>query len=235
VELRAGDLLLLEARPAFLSRQRGMSDFVLISALDDEPTNHRGAKRAWLVLAGVVGTATFGVLDMVTAALLGAGAMIALRCLSLTEARRALDYTVILTIAGSFAVGEALQVTGAAQYLAGYMLQLAGGNPVLLLVLTYTTVTLLTELITNNAAALMVLPIVLASVSALGLRPEPFVIAVMIGASASFATPLGYQTNLMVYGPGGYRFNDFLRAGIPLNLIAGVATVCSILWFWPLR
>ncbi len=235
VELHAGDLLLLEARPAFLSRQRGMSDFVLVSALDDEPTNHRGAKRAWLVLAGVVSSATFGVLDMVTAALLGAGAMIALGCLSLTEARRALDYTVILTIAGSFAVAEALRHTGAADYLAGYMLQLAGDNPVLLLVVTYATVMLLTELITNNAAALIVLPIVLASVEALGLRAEPFVIAVMIGASASFATPLGYQTNLMVYGPGGYRFNDFLRAGIPLNLIAGVTTVSSILWFWPLQ
>jgi di/tricarboxylate transporter len=235
IELRAGDLLLLEARPAFLSRQRGMSDFVLVSALDDEPTNHRAARRAWLVLAAIVASATSGLLDMVTAALLGAGAMIGLRCLSLNEARRALDYSVILTIAGSFAVGAALQQTGAAEYLAGYLLRLAGDSPILLLVLTYATVMLLTELITNNAAALIVLPIVLASVASLQLRAEPYVIAVMIGASASFATPLGYQTNLMVYGPGGYRFNDFLRGGIPLNILAGVATISGILWYWPLR
>jgi di/tricarboxylate transporter len=235
VELVPGDLLLLEARPAFLSRQRGMSDFVLVSALDDEPTNHRAAWRAWLVLGGVVATASAGLLDMVTAALLGAGAMIVLRCLSLNEARRALDYTVILTIAGSFAVGAALQQTGAADYLAGYLLRLAGDSPVLLLVLTYATVMLLTELITNNAAALIVLPIVLASTQSLHLRAEPYVIAVMIGASASFATPIGYQTNLMVYGPGGYRFNDFLRAGIPLNLVAAVTTIAAIVWFWPLR
>ena len=114
-------------------------------------------------------------------------------------------------------------------------MRLAGDSPALLLVLTYATVMLLTELITNNAAALIVLPIVLASTQSLHLNSEPYVIAVMVGASASFATPLGYQTNLMVYGPGGYRFNDFLRAGIPLNLVAGITTVAGILWFWPLR
>ena len=125
-------------------------------------------------------------------------------------------------------------MSGAAQYLATSLLDLAGGNPLLLLILTYTVVSLLTEVITNNAAALLVLPIAFAVSTALQLPPEPFVVAVMFAASASFATPIGYQTNLMVYGPGGYRFTDFLRFGVPLNLTMAVISLIVIPRIWPL-
>ncbi len=234
IALRPGDLLLLEARPAFVTRHKGESDFLLVSELDGEPTNHTKAITAWLILAAVVGLAATGITDMLTASLLGAGAMVISGCLNMNQARRSIDLSVILTIAGSFALGTALDHTGAAKLLADEMLVLAAGDALMLLVLTYVTVSVLTEIITNNAAALIVLPITLSFTQTLGLNPEPYVVAVMFAASASFATPLGYQTNLMVYGPGGYRFSDFFRAGVPLNLIAGAVTVLVIPMIWPL-
>jgi len=236
IELRAGDLLLLEARPAFVTRQKGESDFLLVSELSGEdPPNHDGAVKAWAILAGVVVLATCGVTDMLAASLLGAGAMVVCGCLNMNQARRSIDLGVVLTIAGSFALGTALQETGAANLVASQVLTLANGDALALLALTYVTVSLLTEIITNNAAALIVLPIVLALTETLGLNAEPFVVVVMFAASASFATPLGYQTNLMVYGPGGYRFTDFFRAGVPMNIVAGIATVTMIPLIWPLR
>lgn len=233
IRLRTGDLLLLEARPVFVTRQQGRSDFLLLSDLDADTPKHGRAAWSWGILVAVVGLAALDIVDILPAALLGAGAMVATRCLNVSEARRAIDIPVLLTIAGGFALGEGLRVSGAAGYLASALLDLAHGNPVLLLALTYVVVSLLTEVITNNAAALLVLPIAIALASHLALPPEPFVVAVMFAASASFATPIGYQTNLMVYGPGGYRFLDFVRVGLPLNVIAGCVTIPMILWVWP--
>jgi di/tricarboxylate transporter len=233
IELRAGDLLLLEARPVFVTRQQGRSDFLLLSDLDADTPKHGRATWSWGILIAVIGLAALEIVDVLPAALMGAAAMIATRCLSFADARRALDIPVLLTIAGSFALGEGLRASGAAGYLATALLDLADGNAVWLLVMTYVVVSLLTEVITNNAAALLVLPIAIAIAGSLALPPEPFVIAVMFAASASFATPIGYQTNLMVYGPGGYRFLDFVRVGLPLNVLAGCATIPAILWLWP--
>ncbi|MEQ9465660.1 MAG: SLC13 family permease, partial [Haliea sp.] len=129
----------------------------------------------------------------------------------------------------------ALDQSGAALFLAQTLIGLAGDRPWLLLVLTYATVSLLTEVITNNAAAILMLPIVLGMTASVGLDATPFVLAIMMAASASFATPLGYQTNLMVYGPGGYRFTDFLRVGVPMNLFIGAVTLGVLLLGWPLQ
>src|SRR5690606_1555238 len=111
----------------------------------------------------------------------------------------------------------------------------SGDRPWVMLIMSYVTVMLLTEIITNNAAAMLMLPTVLAMTQSAGLNTEPFVFAVMMTASASFATPIGYQTNLMVYGPGNYRFTDFLRVGIPMNLVVGTTTVITLIIGWPLR
>ena len=121
-----------------------------------------------------------------------------------------------------------------AAFLAENIVGLSGGRPWLLLLLTYATVSMMTETITNNAAAVIMVPIVLAMTGQAGLDPEPFMLAVMMAASASFATPLGYQTNLMVYGPGGYRFSDFVRIGVPMNIVIGAATVGILLLLYPL-
>jgi len=156
-------------------------------------------------------------------------------CCSIHQATRGLDLPVLTTIAASFALGQGLEKTGVAASLATNMLELGLGYPVLLIILTYVAISLLTEVITNNAAAILTLPIVLRVAESAQLDPAPFVITVMMAASASFATPLGYQTNLMVYGPGGYKFQDFLRVGIPMNIIVGVATVTATLLVWPLQ
>jgi len=130
-------------------------------------------------------------------------------------------------------VGLALQTTGAAGDIAGQMINLAGGHPWIALAIIYAFTLVVTELITNNAAAAIMFPFALVTAQALGVNYMPFVIAVMMAASAGFATPIGYQTNLMVYGPGGYRFTDYLRFGAPLNLLVGAITVTLAPLIWP--
>lgn len=232
--IQPGDTMLLEARPAFVTRQRYNKDFLVVNDLDKEPPRHEKALLSWLILGVAVVAAGFGVISMLNAALLAVGAMIISGCLSLSQAEKSLDMPVLITIAASFALGTALEKTGVAATLAENIVALSGGRPWLLLVLTYTAVTLLTETITNNAAAVIMVPLALAITQQAGLNPEPFMLAIMIAASASFATPLGYQTNLMVYGPGSYRFSDFLRAGIPMNIVVGVTALATLLLFWPL-
>lgn len=231
--LEAGDTLLLEARPAFVTRQRYNKDFLLINDLDSEPLRHDRAWIAWLILVGVVAAAGFNLISMLNASLLGAGLMLITGCCSMNQAEKSLDIGVILTIAASFALGGALMETGVANYLADNIVSLSGGHYLLLLILIYFTVSLLTEIVTNNAAALIMLPIALEICEKSGFESTPFVFAIMMAASASFATPIGYQCNLMVYGPGGYRFNDFLRIGIPMNLVVGAATVTVLYFLWP--
>lgn len=232
--LEAGDTLLLEARPAFVTRQRYNRDFLLVNDLEAETPRHNRAWLAWGILVAIVVSAGFGLISMLTASLIGAGLMIITGCCSINQAEKSLDLTVIITIAASFALGAALQKTGVAEFLAQNIIELSGGKPWLMLILIYVSVSILTEVITNNAAALMILPIALEMTEKSGLNNEPFVFAVMIGASASFATPLGYQTNLMVYGPGGYRFSDFLRVGLPMNFFMGVVTITTLLIGWDL-
>lgn len=232
--LQAGDTLLLEARPAFVTRQRYNKDFLLINDLNTESPRHERAYVAWAILIGIITAASFEVISMLNGALLGAGLMILTGCCSANQAEKSLDLTVIITIASSFALGMALEKTGVAKYLANNIVELSGGTPWLLLILTYVSISILTEVITNNAAALLMLPIVLEITEKADLNNVPFVFAIMMAASASFATPLGYQTNMMVYGPGEYRFADFLRVGIPMNIVTAVVTLSVLLIGWPL-
>ncbi|MDX1756485.1 MAG: SLC13 family permease [Marinobacter sp.] len=228
IRLKPGDVLLLEARPAFISRQRYAKDFLLINDLDTQTPRHDRAYLSWGILLALVGAAAMGVLSMLNAALVGAALMIVTGCCSVGQAQKAVDVPVLLTIAASFALGAALESTGAAGYMATEILTLSAGHPWLTLLLVYLVVSVLTEVITNNAAAVLVVPVVLSMTGTLGVAPEPFVIAVMMAASASFATPLGYQTNMMVFGPGGYRFLDFVRVGLPFNLFIGLVSVVAI-------
>lgn len=228
IRLKPGDVLLLEARPAFVSRQRYAKDFLLINDLETETPRHDRAYLSWAILLLLVGAAAAGLLSMLNAALMGAALMIMTGCCSVAQAQKAVDVPVILTIAASFALGSALEVTGASSYAAEAILAVSSGHLLFTLLLVYFSVSVLTEIVTNNAAAVMVLPVVLSMTSALNVPAEPFVIAVMMAASASFATPLGYQTNMMVFGPGGYRFMDFVRVGMPMNLFIGVVTVAVI-------
>jgi len=234
IRLAAGDTLLLEARPAFVSRQRYNKDFLLVNDRGEDTPRHGQASLAWGILFFSIGLAGFGLLSLLNATLLGAALMLLSGCCTVAQAEKSLDLKVIVTIAAAFALAAALQKTGVADWMATNVVALSGGRGWLLLVLVYFSVSLLTETITNNAAALVMLPIVLAAVAQVGLDPEPFVLAIMMAASTSFATPLGYQTNLMVIGPGNYRFSDFLKVGLPMNLFVGSVTLVVLVLGWPL-
>ncbi|WP_355660361.1 SLC13 family permease [Halomonas salifodinae] len=234
IRLQPADVLLLEARPPFIERHRQSRDFLLISQVNGAARPiHEKAWLAWSILVGVVALAATGAMSMLNAAMLGAALSVLSGCCSIGAARRGLDTQVLLTIAASFGLGAALETTGAAAFLAQAGLGLADGNPWLLLIGAYLLVALLTELVTNNAAAVITFPIVMASAESLGVNPIPFVVVVMFAASASFLTPIGYQTNLMVHGPGGYRFGDFLRVGGLLNLLTALVVLTLTPLIWP--
>lgn len=234
IRLQPSDVLLLEARPAFVERHRQSQDFLLISQVNGQarPAFDR-ALRAWGILAAVVLVATTGLMSMMNAAMLGAAAALLSGCVSVRSARRGMDTQVLLTIAASFGLGAALHTSGAADAVAAGLLELVGNSPWALLVGTYVVVALLTSLVTNNAAAVITFPIAMAGADSLGVSPLPYVVVVMFAASASFLTPIGYQTNLMVMGPGGYRLRDYLRLGGPLNLLTAAVVLGLTPLFWP--
>lgn len=234
IRLEPGDTLLLDVRPPFLERHRHSSDFLLISQVSDYiPIRHDRAWLAWLILLAVVVGASFEWLSMLKAAMLGATAMLLAGCCSVSEARKSLDGQVLLAIAASVGLGKALETSGAAAGIAQGFLSLAGTEPWLVLALFYFLTVVLTELLSNNSVAVLMFPLALAIAEKLGVSFWPFIIAVMIAASMGFSTPIGYQTNLMVYGPGGYHFNDFVRFGVPLNILMGIVALIVIPLVWP--
>ncbi len=234
IRLKGGDLLLVEAEPKFDDRASASGDFLLVRSLEDStPRQHARAPLAVLILLTMVVLVTTGVYPMLVAALLAAGAMVLTRCSTLTVARRAIDWSLLIVIGASLGIGEAMSQSGAADWLAGSVLALSGGNAWLMLAAVYATTALLTAAVSNAASVALMFHIAVAGATAHELDPMPFVIAVMMAGSASFATPIGYQTNLMVYGPGGYTFRDFLRIGVPVNLAAGIGTVALTPWVFP--
>lgn len=233
IVFQVGDTLLLEASEQFVEQYRYRRDFLLVSALNDStPPDFRKAPVALGILAAMVLLSATGLLSILEAAFLAAGAMLVSGCLTATRARRSVDYSVLVVIAASFALGHAMAVTGVAQWLAGGLLGLGGLSPWLALALVYLMTALFTEVITNNAAAVFMFPVAMAVADQVGANPVPFAIAVMFAASASFITPFGYQTNLMVYGPGRYQFIDYVRIGVPMALLAALVSIVLIPWIW---
>ena len=236
IELKPGDTLLLVAGNEFIERHENSSDFLLLRPVAGAALpRHERSWVAWAILLGVIVVRGMGWLPLVTVGFVAAGLMIITRCLSLPAARASLRADVLLAIAAAFGIGRALQVSGAGAALAGGLLSTVGQDPYLLLIAVYGITMLLTEVVTHTAAAVIVFPIGLAITQSLGLNFMPFVIAITMAASASFATPIGYATNLMVYGPGGYRFTDYLRLGAPLNLLMWAVTVTIIPHVWALK
>jgi di/tricarboxylate transporter len=235
IELQPGDTLLLEAGPAFLQRQRTSRHFYLVSEVVDAAAPRHD--RAWIActaLVGMVLAVALGLVPMVTAALAAAGLMVATRCISSSEGRRAIEWEALLLIAASFGIARAMQTTGLAESIAEGTIAAAGSNPLLVLTAVYLVAMLATELMSNNAAAVLSFPIAWQAAERLGANPLPFVMAITVAASCGFATPLGYQTNLMIYGPGGYKFTDYVRYGGPLNLIVMAITIALAPLLWPL-
>ena len=221
VALQEGDTLLLETNPQFYLRSKDSRDFHLISQLEESAApRYNKAILACVVFVAMVFSATFFGIGMFKASALAAAVLLATRCISFSQAYKSVDMQVLLVIIAAFGIGRAMEKTGAAAFIAHQMVSLGGGSPWMVLSMLYITTSILTEMVTNNAAALILWPIALAMASQMGVSWTPYSFAIMMGASASFATPIGYQCNMMVYGPGGYKFADFLRIGIPMNLIA---------------
>jgi di/tricarboxylate transporter len=235
VKLREGDTLLLLSDRGFAVRWRDGSEFLLVSHLGgNPPVSTRKALVVGLITAAIVVVAGAGLLPMVHTALLGALLIVALGVLTPSEARGALDMDVLVLIAASFGIGAAIEASGLAGWLAHLLVGgMAAWGPLAMLAAVVLATLVLTELITNNAAAVLVFPIAIAVALDAGLDPRPFAIAIMVAASASFLTPIGYQTNTMVYGPGGYRFTDYMRLGLPLTLAVVTAIILFVPMFWP--
>jgi len=233
IVLQPGDTLLLEAQPAFFDQQRNNRDFLVVSRVEDStPLKHERAPLAVALLAGMVLSVSLGWLSMLEAALVAAAGMLITRCCTVGGARGNIDWSVLLVIAAAFGIGTAVENTGLAMLLANGVIGLIGDHPWANLAAIYIVTTLLSSVITNNAAAILMFPIAIAVSGDIGADLIPFAIAVMMSASTSFATPIGYQTNLMVMGPGGYHFVDFLRMGLPLNLITAALAIGLIPLVW---
>jgi len=234
IQLQAGDTLLLEAEKGFLFKFRNSRDFLLISKLKNSNTmRHSRAPWALSILVIMIILMSTGALNILQTAVIAASAMLISGCLTLENARRSIDYQVLLIIACAYGLGTAVQKVGLADLITQHALLIAGGDVWLMLVLVYIATVILTETITNNAAAIIMFPIAVSAANTLAVDATPFAVAVMIAASASFITPIGYQTNLMVFGPGGYRFVDYVKLGFPLSVIVGLIALWLIPSIWP--
>jgi len=235
VVLRPGDTLLLQTGPHFIRANRNNPSFLLVGGVEDSrPVRYDKAIISFALLFVLIGLMTSGAIKIVTAAFLVAGLMVLTRCISVSDARQSIDWQTLLTIGAAFGLGKALVNSGCVASVAEFFVSVTGRwGPYAVLAGVYFMTTLFTELITNNAAAALVFPFAVAIAGQIGVSPRPFVMAVAFAASASFITPLGYQTNLMVYGPGGYRFTDFVRVGLPLNLLLLSCATVLIPIAWP--
>ena len=235
IVLQAGDTLLVEAHPSFADQQRNSHHFYLVSSVEgSSPVNHERAYVALAILLVMILAASFTGLGMLKAAMLAAGAMLFARCCTGAQARRSVEWKVIISVAAAFALGGAVEKSGLAGTFAGSLTHAAGGDPTLSLAAVYGGTLLLTELISHSAAVSLLFPIALNTAATLGIDYMPFVAAVTTAGSLGFATPLGYQTHMMVYSPGGYRFTDFLRIGIPMDILCGAIAMLMIPLVFPL-
>ena len=217
--LRSGDVLLVQGAADRIAELKGEAQLLVLDASMDLPKTNR-AGVALVIMGLVVALASTGALPIAFAALAGMLAMLALKCLTWEEAAAALSTQVIMVVAASLALGLALERTGGAQYLAQLYVALASGLPPLAILSGLMLVmAVLTNIVSNNAAAVIGTPIAVNIATQLGVPPEPFVLAVLFGANMSYSTPMGYQTNLLIMSAGGYRFSDFVRVGIPLTLV----------------
>lgn len=234
IRLRPGDTLLLQTQSHFLRAHRNDPSFYLISDVEEwHPIRHDRTWIALILFALLLVLMSTSILPTQLAAGLVAVAMVMLGCLSPSEARTSIEWQVLVTIAAAFGVGSALQNSGAAAAVAEAMFaSIHTWGPIAALACLYLLASIMTELITNNAVAVLLFPFCLETARLYEVSPRPFIVALMLAASASFMTPIGYQTNMMIYGPGGYRFSDFLKIGTPLNLILWVVAVILIPMFW---
>ncbi len=232
IRLRAGDVLLVQGTSEAISNLKENGAMLVLDGTTTLPQTHN-AKRALFIMGLVVAAAAFGIMPIAVSALAGLGLMIATNCLSWRDAATALSIPVVMIIVTSLALGKALMGTGMADYIAVSFVHVASSLPAPIILSAFLfLMTVMTNIVSNNAAAAIGTPIAISIAQQLGVSPEPFILAVLFGANMSFATPYGYQTNLLVMSAGGYKFTDFLRVGIPLTVImwVGFSLILPVLY-----
>ncbi|MHC5211477.1 MAG: SLC13 family permease [Planctomycetota bacterium] len=234
IRLRMGDTLLVACDEAHLDDLRHTDEFILLEGVSHEVLRRGKAPLAMGIMVMMVTLAALGVLPIASLALAAVAVMVVAGCLPLRLAYGAINSQIVILIAGMLALGTALETTGLAHMASGVLLDtLRDSGTTAIIAGMYLLAMLLTQLVSNNAVAVLLTPIALETGQVLGYEPAPFLFAVLFGASAAFATPIGYQTNLFVYGPGGYRFGDYLRVGGPLNVVLFLAALFVIPWWFP--
>jgi len=234
VNLKFGDILLIKSKPETLEAMKLSDDFVYIGE-SSGPYRTEKMKVALGIMLLVILLAAFNIFPIMTAAILGVILMALTKVINLQEGYRAVNWQIIFLLAGVIPLGIALEKTGTIQLIADFIVNIAGFMPpILLLGVFYLITTLLTEIISNNAAAIILAPIALTISAELGLNPFAFIVVLMFAASTSYMTPIGYQTNTLVYSIGNYKFTDFTKVGAPLNLILMVSTTLLTVWIWGL-
>ncbi|GBC64136.1 SLC13 family permease [Desulfonema ishimotonii] len=234
IRLRTGDILLVWLPWKRLGELRAKSDIIVVEDVHHRILHKDRAGRAALIFGGLIVLASTGTLNIMVAALAAVFMMLVTRCLQSRDAYRALQGDVLVLIAGTIALGSAMEKTGASQLYAELFLGLFSALPPALILGGFMLLTSIsTQILSNNATAVLLLPIAVSTALKMGVDPRPFIVAVCFGASACFATPIGYQTNLLVYGPGGYRFTDYMKLGIPLNVMIIITGTWLIPYFWP--
>jgi di/tricarboxylate transporter len=230
--LRAGDVVLVQGTRSALDAAKNEARMLIADGTIELPRAHR-AKRALFVLLVVIGVAAAGLLPISISGLIGVGVMVVLGCISWRDVGRSLPIAVIMLIVASLAMGKALVATGMAEFLAFGLVSAAGNLPTSVILSAFILImAIMTNIVSNNAAAVIGTPIAIAAAQQLGVEPLPFVLAVLFGANMSFATPFGYQTNLLILSTGGYRFADFLKAGVPLILILWIGfSIVLPIWY----
>ena len=233
IPLHFGDSLLIQGSPNALRNLQNNRDFLVMEELKLEKFKTDRAIVALGIIALVVLSAALEIFPIMVAAILGAVAMVITGCINIKEAYANIDWMVIFLLAGMIPMGIALEKSGLAALAAGGLLDLLGGSsPVFILSALYIGTVLLSSILSNNATAIVIAPIAISMAVALEVNPKPFLMAIMFGASTSLITPIGYQTNTLVYGPGRYKFFDYFKVGLPLNLIAWILVTLLVPYFW---
>jgi di/tricarboxylate transporter len=231
--LDAGDAVLLEVRTRRYGQLKQSPGFVIISEVEQESYRKSKIIPALIIVTGVIITASTGVMDIVASAIIGSILLILIGCLKMEEAYKAIEWRIIFLLAGVLALEAAMTNSRAGELVSSQIIASVGAwGPIAMVSAFYLMTFILTEMMSNTATAALLTPVAIATANTLGVNPRPFLVAVMFAASASFMTPVGYQTNTLIYGPGQYRFADFLRVGTPLNFLFWIAATLLIPYFW---
>jgi di/tricarboxylate transporter len=234
LDLKAGDALLLEVRKENLEDLKRDPDFVLVSGVDLPKYRKSKIIPALLIVAGVIVTATLNIMPIMISAIIGCILLVFTKCISLEESYKSIEWSIVFLLGGILSLGIALEKTGTALLLANYTVDVLGDfGPIAIVAAFYIITTLFTSIMSNNASAVLLAPIAIAAAESMGVSARPLLVAVMFAASSSFMTPVGYQTNTMIFGVGQYKFSDFLRVGTPLNILFLILAVIFIPIFFP--